>query len=145
MTQARWIFIILCFLLPAATDLLFRNVSVCWLIGCTVIAMLWNFLCGCEILDLAFSLFPGTIVWLLARFSKGIGMGDVLCIFLLGVGCGVEIGLEILFGGSILCLCAQLIRRVFITHTYQKEIPFVPWLLVSICINCLIYTAFINK
>lgn len=113
MTQARWIFIILCFLLPAATDLLFRNVSVCWLIGCTVIAMLWNFLCGCEILDLAFSLFPGTIVWLLARFSKGIGMGDVLCIFLLGVGCGVEIGLEILFGGSILCLCAQLIRRVF--------------------------------
>ena len=78
MTQARWIFLILCFLLPAATDLLFHNVSVCWLIGCTVIAMIWNFLCGCEILDLAFSLFPGTIVWLLARFSKGIGMGDVL-------------------------------------------------------------------
>ena len=110
MTQARWIFIILCFLLPAATDLLFHNVSVCWLIGC-----------------------------------KGIGMGDVLCIFLLGAGCGVEIGLEILFVGSILCLCAQLMQRVFITHVYQKEIPFVPWLLVSICINCLIYTAFINK
>ena len=52
MTQARWIFIILCFLLPAATDLLFHNVSVCWLIGCTVIAMIWNFFCGCEILDL---------------------------------------------------------------------------------------------
>ena len=93
MTQARWIFIILCFLLPAATDLLFHNVSVCWLIGCTVIAMIWNFFCGCEILDLAFCLFPGMIVWLLARFSKGIGMGDVLCIFLLGAGCGVEIGL----------------------------------------------------
>ena len=40
MTQAMWIFIILCFLLPAATDLLFHNVSVCWLIGCTVIAMI---------------------------------------------------------------------------------------------------------
>ena len=91
MTQARWIFIILCFLLPAATDLLFHNVSVCWLIGCTVIAMIWNFFCGCEILDLVFCLFPGMIVWLLARFSKGIGMGDVLCIFLLGAGCGVEI------------------------------------------------------
>ena len=78
MTQARWIFIILCFLLPAATDLLFHNVSVCWLIGCTVIAMIWNFFCGCEILDLVFCLFPGMIVWLLARFSKGIGMGDVL-------------------------------------------------------------------
>ena len=145
MTQARWIFIILCFLLPAATDLLFHNVSVCWLIGCTVIAMIWNFFCGCEILDLVFCLFPGMIVWLLARFSKGIGMGDVLCVFLLGVGCGVEIGLEILFVGSILCLCAQLMQRVFITHVYQKEIPFVPWLLVSICINCLIYTAFISK
>ena len=59
MTQARWIFIILCFLLPAATDLLFHNVSVCWLIGCTVIAMIWNFFCGCEILDLVFCLFPG--------------------------------------------------------------------------------------
>lgn len=70
MTQARWIFIILCFLLPAATDLLFHNVSVCWLIGCTVIAMIWNFFCGCEILDLVFCLFPGMIVWLLARFSK---------------------------------------------------------------------------
>ena len=81
MTQARWIFIILCFLLPAATDLLFHNVSVCWLIGCTVIAMIWNFFCGCEILDLVFCLFPGMIVWLLARFSKGIGMGDILCIF----------------------------------------------------------------
>ena len=115
MTQARWIFIILCFLLPAATDLLFHNVSVCWLIGCTVIAMIWNFFCGCEILDLVFCLFPGMIVWLLARFSKGIGMGDVLCIFLLGAGCGVEIGLEILFVGSILCLCAQLMQRVFIT------------------------------
>ena len=91
MTQARWIFIILCFLLPAATDLLFHNVSVCWLIGCTVIAMIWNFFCGCEILDLVFCLFPGMIVWLLARFSKGIGMGDVLCIFLLGAGCGVEV------------------------------------------------------
>ena len=44
MTQARWIFIILCFLLPAATDLLFHNVSVCWLIGCTVIAMILEFL-----------------------------------------------------------------------------------------------------
>lgn len=138
-------FIILCFLLPAATDLLFHNVPVCWLIGCTVIAMIWNFFCGCEILDLVFCLFPGMIVWLLARFSKGIGMGDVLCIFLLGAGCGVEIGLEILFVGSILCLCAQLMQRVFITHVYQKEIPFVPWLLVSICINCLIYTAFISK
>jgi signal recognition particle GTPase len=80
MTQARWIFIILCFLLPAATDLLFHNVSVCWLIGCTVIVMIWNFFCGCEILDLVFCLFPGMIVWLLARFSKGIGMGDVLSI-----------------------------------------------------------------
>ena len=77
--------------------------------------------------------------------SRILGMGDVLCIFLLGAGCGVEIGLEILFVGSILCLCAQLMQRVFITHVYQKEIPFVPWLLVSICINCLIYTAFINK
>lgn len=145
MTQARWIFIILCFLLPAATDLLFHNVFVCWLIGCTVIAMIWNFFCGCEILDLVFCLFPGMIVWILARFSKGIGMGDVLCIFLLGAGCGVEIGVEILFVGSILCLCVQLMQRVFITHVYQKEIPFVPWLLVSICINCLIYTAFISK
>ena len=77
--------------------------------------------------------------------SRILGMGDVLCIFLLGAGCGVEIGLEILFVGSILCLCAQLMQRVFITHVYQKEIPFVPWLLVSICINCLIYTAFISK
>ena len=48
MTQAMWIFIILCFLLPAATDLLFHNVSVCWLIGCTVVAMIWNFFCGCR-------------------------------------------------------------------------------------------------
>ena len=69
----------------------------------------------------------------------------VLCILLLGAGCVVEIGLEILFVGSILCLCAQLMQRVFITHVYQKEIPLVPRLLVSICINCLIYTAFINK
>ena len=103
--------------------------------------------------DLRFELYSEGIALLLvvvllifaALTHKGIGMGDVLCIFLLGAGCGVEIGLEILFVGSILCLCAQLMQRVFITHVYQKEIPFVPWLLVSICINCLIYTAFISK
>ena len=34
---------------------------------------------------------------------------------------GGKIGLEILFVGSILCLCVQLMQRVFITHVYQKR------------------------
>mgnify|MGYP006998726185 CR=1 FL=1 len=71
-------------------------------------------------------------------------MGDVLCIFCLERAVGGNRAGN-LFVGSILCLCVQLMQRVFITHVYQKEIPFVPWLLVSICINCLIYTAFISK
>lgn len=48
-------------------------------------------------------------------------MGDVLCIFLLGAGCGVEIGLEILFVGSILCLCAQVDAKSFYNTCLPKR------------------------
>ena len=109
MTETRWAILIFCFLFPTATDLLFWEVSPLWLIGCTIAAVCANLFCGWELLDICFCLMPGMLLLFLSRLSDGIGMGDVISTFLLGVLCGMRAGLEILFGGSILCFFGQLI------------------------------------
>ena len=128
MTDIRWCFLLFCFLFPTATDLLFQEVSVRWIIGGTVFALLWNLFCGVSVIDVGVCLIPGVLLWILSRLSKGIGTGDVLAAFLLGMICGLPFGLEILFGGSVLCFLGQIIRK-------QKQMPFVPWLLASAYIN----------
>lgn len=109
MTQTRWAILIFCFLFPTITDLLFWEVSPLWLIGCTIIALFANLFCGWTLRTVCFCMIPGMLLWFLSCLSDGIGMGDVVSIFLLGAICGMRVGLEILFGGSILCFFGQFI------------------------------------
>lgn len=165
MTAIRWSILIVSFLFPVATDLLFLAVSVLWLVGCTIIAFFFDFFCGWNLLDIGVCLIPGILLWFLSRISNGIGIGDVLCMFLIGAISGMRIGLEILFGGSVLCFFGQLIcmavravarkkeqkeeRRICVAEgkaeiiPIQGEMPFVPWLLVSIFINWVFQEIFI--
>ena len=138
MTQAMWIFIILCFLLPAATDLLFHNVSVCWLIGCTVVAMIWNFFCGCEILDLVFCLFPGMIVWLLARFSKGIGMGDIKLFGLMALYTGAFFVYSVLFVSVLLGAIIGIVMLLCFHKGKKTTIPFAPLILIGYIVTSIV-------
>ena len=108
MTQLRWGILLLVFLFPTVTDLLFQEVSSAWLIGCTVLSLIWNLFCGFDILRLILCLVPGMLLWILSHLSRGIGIGDVLAVFLLGGVAGFQMSLEILFGGSIFCLVAQI-------------------------------------
>lgn len=152
MTQLRWSILLLVFLFPTATDLLFKEVSSIWLVGCTVLALIWNLFCGFDILRLVLCLIPGMLLWVLSYLSRGIGFGDVLVAFLLGVIAGFQMSLEILFGGSILCLVAQIllmtknsVRQLQIKkekNKFQSEMPFVPWILVSICLNWILQVVF---
>lgn len=128
MTDVRWCFLFFCFLFPTATDLLFQEVSARWIIGCTAFALLWNLFSGVSVIDAGICLIPGVLLWILSRLSNGIGTGDVLAVFLLGMICGFRCGLEILFGGSILCFFGQIIRK-------QRQMPFVPWLFASACVS----------
>ena len=156
MTQLRWSLLFLFFLIPAATDLLFFKVSVSWIVGCTGVALLWDLFANWGMIDIGMCLIPGVLLFVLSRVSNGIGIGDVFCAFLIGSVCGVRIGLEILFGGSVLCFFGQIsgmaVRavkqkrqrkgmRLCVAEErvekiqIQSEMPFVPWLLISIFIN----------
>ncbi len=156
MTQLRWSMLLLFFFIPAATDLLFFQVSVSWIVGCTGVALLWDLFANWGMIDIGMCLIPGMLLFVLSRVSNGIGTGDVLCAFLIGSVCGVRIGLEILFGGSVFCFFGQIscmaVRaakqkrqrkgmRLCVAEEkvekmqIQSEMPFVPWLLASVFIN----------
>ena len=156
MTQLRWSLLFLFFFIPAATDLLFFQVSVSWIVGCTGVALLWDLFANWGMIDIGMCLIPGMLLFVLSRVSNGIGIGDVLCAFLIGSVCGVRIGLEILFGGSVLCFFGQIsciavrtakqkrqrkgmrlcVAEEKVEKTQiQSEMPFVPWLLASVFIN----------
>ena len=154
MTQIRWSILFFCLLFPTATDLLFCEVAVLWLSGCIGVVLLGNWFSGWNIVDFILGALPGILLWMLSRISNGIGGGDVLCAFLIGELGGVESGLTILFGGSMLCFLGQMIRMlawVAINYRRQRaktqiekaqkirqmkrELPFVPWLLASIYVN----------
>lgn len=164
MTAIRWSILFFSFLFPTATDLLFCEVSSLWLMGCTIVAFIWNFFCGWSLQECCLCLIPGSLLWLLARFCNGIGMGDVFSAFLIGAICGINVGLEILLGGSIVCFFGQLIcmavrivgrkkeqknkekkaeQKICTAKEERKEVqtqnkmPFVPWLLLSIFANWL--------
>ena len=119
-------------------------------------ALLGDFFANWGMIDIGMCLIPGMLLFALSRVSSGIGIGDVFCAFLIGSVCGVRIGLEILFGGSILCFFGQIscmaVRaakqkrqrkgmRLCVAEErvekiqIQSEMPFVPWLLTSIFIN----------
>lgn len=154
MTQIRWSILFFCLLFPTATDLLFREVAVLWLCGCIGAVFLGNCFSGWNIADFILGALPGILLWILSRLSNGIGGGDVLCVFLIGALGGVETGLMILFGGSMLCFLGQMIRIMAWVATklrrqraeleiekakkmlqMKRELPFVPWLLASIYVN----------
>lgn len=156
MTQLRWSMLFLFFFIPAATDLLFFKVSVSWILKCTGVALLWDLFENWGMIDIGMCLIPGVLLFGLSRVSNGIGIGDVFCAFLIGSVCGVRIGLEILFGGSVLCFFGQVScmavwaakqkrqrkgMRLCMAEgrvkKMQSEMPFVPWLFASIFINWL--------
>ena len=158
MTQLRWSMLFLFFFIPAATDLLFFKVSVSWILKCTGVALLWDLFENWGMIDIGMCLIPGVLLFGLSRVSNGIGIGDVFCAFLIGSVCGVRIGLEILFGGSVLCFFGQVScmavwaakqkrqrkgMRLCMAEgrvkKMQSEMPFVPWLFASIFINWILF------
>lgn len=156
MTQLRWSILLLFFFIPAATDWLFFRVSVSWIMVCMGVALLWDLFANWGMIEIVMCFIPGVLLFILSHVSNGIGTGDVFCAFLIGSVCGARIGLEILFGSSVLCFFGQIICMVVRAARQKRqrkgmglcvseggvekmqirsEMPFVPWLLASIFIN----------
>lgn len=142
MSEIRWCILFAGLLLPALTDILFMSIAGRFVITECIAAVFIDCICGLSFQELAISLAPGMILWMLSRLSKGIGMGDVLTVFFIGLISGWNVTMHIVFLGSIGCLFAQLILNISIKIKNktqiqqkkiqpQKEFAFIPCIFVA--------------
>ncbi len=77
-------------------------------------------------------LLPGAFLWMLRILTrKGIGMGDVLAVFVLSLLFGTTEALWILTGASLLSLLGFMILRVLKKKPEDRQMPLYPYLFVS--------------
>lgn len=137
MSEIRWCILFAGLLLPALTDILFMSIEGRFVIAECIAAVCMDCICGLSFQEVAISLAPGMILWILSCLSKGIGMGDVMTVFFIGLVSGWNVTMNIVFLGSIGCLVAQLvlnasvkIKRKTQVH-YKSEFAFIPCLLIA--------------
>lgn len=83
-------------------------------------------------LSAAFAVLPGAVFWLLSFMTREkVGYGDGWVLMMIGLFTGLQRCFLILLAGLVIESAAALILLVFGKTTGDREIPFVPFLLLG--------------
>ncbi len=84
-----------------------------------------------EVVDIAAAAIPGGIIFILAKKSHQIGLGDALLILLLGIGFSLETEMKILMISFFMAAIASVVLLIFECDLKNRRIPFVPYLFMA--------------
>ena len=133
----KWILVFVLLIPCTITDIKKRQVNVIWILLCGMIGLILFLWEHSFYLQLFIHVLPGFILIIISKVSKGgIGMGDCYIVLAMGLIIGWNYTIFCLFIALVGSSITSIIRMI---KKGKKEIAFVPYLLVSSVITCVLY------